>query len=345
VKLIIQIPCYNEEESLPEALSHLPRELPGVDTIEWLIINDGSKDRTVEVARAHGVDHIVDLPVNMGLAHGFMAGLHRALAEGADIIVNTDADNQYNAADIPKLIQPILDREAQFVIGDRPIPDIAHFSATKRFLQRFGSRVVQIVSRTKINDAPSGFRALHRDVALRINVFDNYTYTLESIIQAGLSDFRIVSVPIRVNGETRPSRLVKSIRDYVRRSISSILKAFFVYKPGKTFFLLGLLPALIGSALMLRWLILYFGGTERAHVPSLVAAAVLLIGALLFWVAGLLGELFAINRRLLQDIQYMLRRGGSAADIGSRLGVHTTREEQAQARKAGQWAPSDAPLQ
>jgi glycosyltransferase involved in cell wall biosynthesis len=330
VKLIIQIPCYNEEEALPEALSHLPRTLPGIDTIEWLIINDGSKDRTVEVARAHGVDHIVDLPVNMGLAHGFMAGLHRAIAEGADIIVNTDADNQYNAADIPKLIQPILDREAQFVIGDRPILEIEHFSATKRFLQRFGSRVVQIVSRTKINDAPSGFRALSRDAALRINVFDSYTYTLESIIQAGLSDFRIVSVPIRVNGETRPSRLVKSIRDYVRRSISSILKAFFVYKPGKSFFILGLFPALLGFILSMRWLVLYFGGTDRAHVPSLIVAAVLLLAGLIFWVAGLLGELFAINRRLLQDVQYMLRKQGGAADIGARLGVTTTEQ---QARK------------
>jgi glycosyltransferase involved in cell wall biosynthesis len=338
VKLIIQIPCYNEEESLPEALSHLPRELPGVDKIEWLIINDGSKDRTVEVARAHGVDHIVDLPVNMGLAHGFMAGLHRGIAEGADIIVNTDADNQYNAADIPKLIQPILDREAQFVIGDRPIVDIEHFSATKRFLQRFGSRVVQIVSRTKINDAPSGFRALSRDAALRINVFDSYTYTLESIIQAGLSDFRIVSVPIRVNGETRPSRLVKSIRDYVRRSISSILKAFFVYKPGKTFFLLGLMPALLGAILLMRWLLLYVAGTERAHVPSLVFAAVLLMAALLFWVAGLLGELFAINRRLLQDIQYMLRKQGGAAGMAERLGVRTTKQEESDR------APPDRPI-
>jgi glycosyltransferase involved in cell wall biosynthesis len=319
VKLIIQIPCYNEEEALPEALACLPRQVPGVDIVEWLIINDGSKDRTVEVAKAHGVDHIVDLPVNMGLAHGFMAGLHRALAEGADIIVNTDADNQYNADDIPKLIQPILNREAQYVIGARPIPDIEHFSRTKRFLQRLGSRVVQIVSRTDVADAPSGFRALHRDVALRINVFDNYTYTLESIIQAGLSDFRIVSVPIRVNGETRPSRLVKSIANYVRRSISSILKAVFVYKPGKTFFLLGLPLALLGAALALRWLFLYLGGTDRAHVPSLVAAAVLLLSALIFWVAGLLGELFAINRRLLQDIQYMHRQDRAARDTEDRL--------------------------
>jgi glycosyltransferase involved in cell wall biosynthesis len=327
LKLIIQIPCYNEEETLAETLAHLPRTLPGIDVIEWLVINDGSRDRTVEIALANGVDHIVDLPVNNGLAHAFVVGLQRALAEGADIVVNTDADNQYNAADIPKLIQPILDREAEFVIGDRPISEIAHFSAMKRFLQRFGSRVVKMVSGAKINDAPSGFRAMSREVALRINVFDSYTYTLESIIQAGLSDFRIVSVPIRVNGETRPSRLVRSIRDYVRRSVLSILKAFFVYKPGKTFFLLGLLPAVLGTGLMIRWLVLQIGGAEGTHVPSLVAAAVLLIGALLFWVAGLLGELFAINRRLLQDIQYMMRKQGAASDLGARLGVRTTRQQ------------------
>lgn len=312
MKLIIQIPCYNEEETLAETLSFLPRELPGVDVIEWLVINDGSRDRTVEVALANGVDHIVDLPVNMGLAHGFMAGLQRGLAEGADIIVNTDADNQYNAADIPALIQPILDRRAQFVIGDRPIPHIEHFSAAKRFLQGLGTRVVQIVSGTKVGDAPSGFRAISRDAALRINVFNGYTYTLESIIQAGLNDFRIVSVPIRVNGETRPSRLVRSIPDYVRRSMGAILKAFFIYKPGRTFFLLGIPPAAIGAILMLRWLGLYFAGTERAHVPSLVVAAVMLVVAALLWIAGLLGELFAINRRLLQDIQYMMRREASA---------------------------------
>ncbi len=308
VKLIIQIPCYNEEEHLAAALATLPRSLPGVDTVEWLVINDGSRDRTVEVARACGVDHIVDLPVNMGLAHAFMAGLDRALREGADIVVNTDADNQYDARDIPLLIQPILERRAQFVIGDRPIRHIEHFSRAKRVLQRLGSRVVQIVSDTKIGDAPSGFRALSREAALRMHVFGQYTYTLETIIQAGLSDMRIVSVPIRVNGETRPSRLVRSIPDYVRRSMGAILKTFFVYKPGRTFFLLGLPPAILGSLLALRWLILLFAGTERTHVPSLIAAAVLLILAALLWIAGLLGELFAINRRLLQDIQYRMRR-------------------------------------
>jgi glycosyltransferase involved in cell wall biosynthesis len=312
LKLIIQIPCFNEEATLGETLSHLPRRLPGVDRIEWLVINDGSTDRTLEAARAGGVDHIVDLPVNMGLAHAFAAGLARALSEGADIIVNTDADNQYNAADIPLLIAPILARRAQFVIGDRPIATIGHFSWAKRMLQRVGSRVVRLVSGARIMDAPSGFRALSREAALRINIFDSYTYTLESIIQAGLSNLRITSVPIRVNGETRPSRLVRSVPNYVRRSTGTIMRAFFTYAPGRTLFLMGLPLAVIGAILALRWLALYLGGTERAHVPSLVAGAVMLIVAALFWVAGLLAELLAINRRLLQDIQYMLRSRGGA---------------------------------
>ena len=312
LKVIIQIPCFNEEAVLADALRDLPRALDGVDVVEWLVINDGSTDRTVEVARAGGVDHIVDLPVNMGLAYGFSAGLARALAEKADIIVNTDADNQYNAADIPRLIAPILERRAQFVVGDRPIATIGHFSWTKRKLQWLGSSVVRLMSGADINDAPSGFRALSREAALRINIFDGYTYTLESIIQAGRSNIRIVSVPIRVNGETRPSKLVRSIGNYVRRSIGSILRAFFVYSPGRTFFYLGLPLAVAGAVLAGRWLVLFLQGSERTHVPSLVAGAVLLIVAALFWVAGLLGELFAINRRLLQDVQYMLRCQGGA---------------------------------
>jgi glycosyltransferase involved in cell wall biosynthesis len=308
MKVIIQLPCYNEEEALPTTLAALPRALAGVDSVEWLVVSDGSSDRTVEVALAHGVDHIVDLPLNMGLASAFTAGLARALAEGADIVVNTDADNQYDARDIPLLIAPILERRAEFVIGDRPIASIAHFSWVKRRLQHLGSWVVRAVSGTTVNDAPSGFRALSREAALRINVFDDYTYTIESIVQAGLSGMRITSVPIRVNGETRPSRLVKSIGGYILRVGGSILRTFFIYKPGRSFFLLSLTPAALGLFLAGRWLWLYYQGTPRTHVPSLVAAAVLLIIAVLFWVAGLLGEQFAINRRLLQDIQYMVRR-------------------------------------
>lgn len=308
MKLIIQIPCFNEEKALPEALAALPRQVPGVDRVEWLIVNDGSTDRTVEVARANGVDHIVDLPVNMGLARAFSAGLSRALAEGADIIVNTDADNQYDASGIPDLIRPILERRAQFVIGDRPIATIEHFSWFKRLLQRLGSGVVRRVSGTNVNDAPSGFRAISREAALRINIFDSYTYTLESIIQAGLTNMRITSVPIRVNGETRPSRLVRSIGDYVRRSIGSIVRSYFVYSPVRSFFFAGLPFFAVGSVLVLRWMVLYSMGSPRSHVPSLVAAGVALIIAFLLWLCGLLGQQFAINRLLLQDIQYMLRK-------------------------------------
>jgi hypothetical protein len=244
----------------------------------------------------------------MGLAHAFTVGLARALAEGADIVVNTDADNQYDARDIPLLIAPILERRAEFVIGDRPISAIAHFSWIKRRLQGLGSRVVRAVSGTKVNAAPSGFRALSREAALRINVFDDYTYTIESIVQAGLSGMRITSVPVRVNGATRPSRLVHSLGGYVLRVGGSILRTFFIYKPGRSFFLIGLTPASLGLFLAGRWLWLYYHGTLRTHVPSLVASAVLVIAAALFWVAGLLGEQLAINRRLLQDIQYMVRR-------------------------------------
>ncbi|OYW46181.1 MAG: glycosyl transferase [Sphingomonadales bacterium 32-68-7] len=311
-KLIIQVPCYNEEATIGETLGCLPRTLPGIGTIEWLVINDGSQDGTVAAARAAGVDHVLDLPVNQGLAGAFMAGLERCLELGADIIVNTDADNQYPAQDIPLLLAPILARRAQFVIGDRPIRNVEHFSWLKRQLQGLGSKVVRFASRTQVGDAPSGFRALSREAAMRIHIFDGYTYTLESIIQAGQSGIRIVSVPISDARETRPSRLMRSTSNYVMRSMATILRTFLVYRPGRSFFLLGLPPAVIGALLMLRWLALYLAGTDRAHVPSLIAAAVLLIMAFLLWLMGLIGELLAINRRLLQDIQYELRRGRSA---------------------------------
>lgn len=313
VTLIVQIPCYNEEATLPETLAALPRRLPGVDRIEWLIVNDGSTDRTVEVARAHGVDHVVDMPVHVGLARGFMAGLHRAVEAGADIIVNTDADNQYDAADIPKLIAPILERRAELVIGDRPIDTIRHFSPLKRLLQHIGSAVVRFVSKTRVGDAPSGFRALSREAALRLTVFDPYTYTLETIIEAGLSDMQILSVPIGVNGETRPSRLMKSKWGYIRRSVGSIARSFFVYKPVRTFLLLGGVAGVAGLVLVVRWIVLSLADVGGTHVPSLVAAAGLLMVAALTAMGGLLAELAAINRRLLQEILYLLRRNDADA--------------------------------
>lgn len=313
IRLVIQIPCFNEEETLPETLAALPRAIAGVDLIEVQIVNDGSTDRTVEVAREHGVDHIVDLPVNKGLSNAFMAGLENALAKDADIIVNLDADNQYNANDIPQLIAPILERRAECVIGDRPIATIAHFSYAKRLLQLLGSAVVRMASQTTVRDAPSGFRAISRDAALRLNSFDSYTYTLETIVQSGLSNIRIVSVPIGVNGETRPSRLIRSIPQYIWRSSKSILRTALVYAPGKFLFRLSLPLLVVGLILIGRWLWLTIDGTDRAHVPSLVAAAGLLLTSVMLWVAAITGEQMAINRRLLQDIQYRLRKNALPA--------------------------------
>ena len=318
LKLIIQIPCLNEEASLPEALSFLPRHVDGFDTVEWLVVNDGSTDGTVEAARRGGVDHIVDFPTNRGLAKAFVAGIERALEEGADVIVNTDADNQYNAADIPLLVRPILERRAQLVIGSRPIASIEHFSAVKKLLQRMGSRVVRFTSGADVADAPSGFRAISREASMRLNIFDSYTYTLEAIIQAGRSGVRIVSVPIRVNGETRPSRLVRSIPRYVVRSSLSILRSLFVYRPGQTFFAVGLLPFVVGAFLSLRWLVFYLDDSARSHVPSLIVAAVCLIAAFLCWLCALLGELNAINRKLLEDVQYQMRRNRFGPGSGER---------------------------
>ena len=311
-KLIIQIPCYNEEATLGLTLSELPRSLPGVKTIEWLVVNDGSHDRTVEVAQACGVDHVVDLKYNQGLAKGFMAGIEMALKAGADIIVNTDADNQYCAADIPKLIQPILDGTAEIVVGARPIQDIKDFSPTKKFLQKLGSWVVRVASKTDIPDAPSGFRAFSREAALQLNVFNEYTYTLETIIQAGQKGIAIAYVPIRTNGYLRPSRLVKSIPAYIQRSIITIIRIFMTYRPLQFFMLLGSIPFSAGFLLCLRWLILFWGiiGNDptKSRVPSLVLAAILILIGIQFWIFGLVADLMSVNRKLLEDVQLRLRR-------------------------------------
>ena len=307
-KLIIQIPCYNEEETLGITLATLPRELPGVDTVEWLIVNDGSTDRTVEVAQANGVDHIVNFRHNQGLAKAFLAGIEACLKADADIIVNTDADNQYCADDIPKLIEPILLGKAEIVVGARQIKQIKHFSPTKKFLQKFGSWVVRVASNTSILDAPSGFRAFSREAALRLNVFNDYTYTLETIIQSGQKGMAITSVPIRTNRYLRPSRLVKSIPSYVKRSLLTILRIFMTYKPLRFFVILGSIPFTLGSLLGIRWLILYFAGTPRAHVPSLILAAILILIGFQLWMFGLVADLMAVNRKILEDIQLRLRR-------------------------------------
>ena len=312
MKLIIQIPCYNEEGTLGLTLSELPRRLPGVDTVEWLIINDGSVDRTVEVAKACGVDHIVNFDHNQGLAKAFMAGIEASLKQGADIIVNTDADNQYCAADIPRLIDPIVRGEAEIVIGSRPIQEIKHFSPAKKLLQKLGSWVVRIASNTNIPDAPSGFRAISRNAALQMNVFSEYTYTLETIIQAGQKGILITAVPIRTNEFLRPSRLVKSIPAYIRRSILTIVRIFMTYKPLRFFALMGSVPFSVGFLLCLRWLLLYWGvfgdSPDKPRVPSLILAAILILIGFQLWMFGLIADLMAVNRKLLEDIQIKLRR-------------------------------------
>jgi glycosyltransferase involved in cell wall biosynthesis len=277
--------------------------------VEWLIVNDGSSDRTVEVALASGVDHVVSFARNQGLAHAFMAGLEASLKAGADIIVNTDADNQYCAADIPRLVEPILRGEADIVVGARPIRQIKHFSPTKKLLQGFGSWVVRLASKTNVVDAPSGFRAISREAALRLNVFNEYTYTLETIIQAGRQGMAIKSVPIRTNGYLRPSRLVKSIPSYVKRSLLTILRISMTYKPLRFFAVLGSIPFSMGFLLGIRWLILFFleNGT-RSRAPSLILAAILILIGFQLWMFGLVADLMAVNRKVLEDIQLRLRR-------------------------------------
>jgi len=314
-KLIIQIPCYNEEATLGVALKALPREVEGFDQVEWLIINDGSEDRTVEVAKEHGVDHIVDLGGHLGLAKGFMAGLDACLHAGADVIVNTDADNQYEALDIPKLVAPVLAGKAEIVVGERPITEIEHFSPIKKVLQRIGSWVVRVASNTDIPDAPSGFRAISRNAAMQLNVFNQYTYTLETIIQAGQKGMAITSVPIRTNPFLRPSRLMKSIPAYIRRSIFVILRIFMTYKPMRFFSWLGALPFALGMILMGRWLWLFLDDPTRGRVPSLILAAILVLIGVQFFIFGLVADVIAVNRALLEDVQVRIRRLGYDAEL------------------------------
>lgn len=307
-KLIIQIPCYNEEATLAVTLGELPRQLPRIDKIEWLIINDGSTDGTVEVAKECGVDHIVNFARNQGLAKAFMAGIEASLKAGADIIVNTDADNQYCASDIPNLILPILLGQADIVVGTRPIDEIKHFSPIKKLLQKLGSWVVRVASNTDIPDAPSGFRAIGREAAMQLNVFNRYTYTLEMIIQVGQKGMGITSVPVRTNGYLRPSRLVKSIPSYVQRSILTILRIFMLYKPLRFFTFLGTIPFTAGVLLGIRWLLFFFANYEKPRVPTLILAAILILIGFQLWMLGLVADLIATNRRILEDIQRRTRR-------------------------------------
>jgi len=308
LKLIIQIPCLNEAETLAITLADLPREVPGFDTVEWLIIDDGSRDETVEVAKANGVDHVVTHARNQGLARAFMTGLDACLRLGADVIVNTDADNQYNADDIPNLTAPIIAHRADIVVGARPIESIEHFSRIKKLLQKLGSWVVRMASNTDIPDAPSGFRAMTRDAAMRFNVFNSYTYTLETIIQAGQKNMSIVVVPIKVNGDLRPSRLLKSIPSYIKRSIVTIVRIFVVYRPFRFFMSIGLVLFGLGTLLGIRFLVLMYLDSSSGHVQSLILASILLGMGFQTMVIAFIADLTGVNRKLLEDVQYRIRK-------------------------------------
>ena len=308
VKLIIQIPCFEEERTLPTALAALPRELPGVDAVEWLVIDDGSRDRTVEVARANGVDHVVRLTNNRGLAAAFQAGLDACLKLGADMIVNTDADNQYHAGDIPKLVAPIVAGEADMVIGDRKTDTIEHFSPAKKRLQRLGSAVVRRASGTRVPDTTSGFRAYNREAALQLQVVSKFTYTLESIIQAGKMLVAVDHVPIRTNEMTRESRLFPSTSAYVRRNAVSIFRIYTLYEPLRVFLAAAALVAVVSAAIWARFLWFLFAGEGSGHIQSLILGATLFIVAAQLAALGVVGDILASSRVLQQRILERVRR-------------------------------------
>lgn len=316
MKLVIQIPCLNEEATLPGTFADLPRRLPGVDVIEVLVIDDGSTDRTSEVARSLGVSRVVRFPARRGLARGFEAGLREALAMGADVVVNTDADNQYRGEDIAKLVEPILAGRADMVVGARPIGEIEHFSPLKKLLQRLGSGVVRALSRTDVPDATSGFRAYSREAALRLTVLTDFTYTLETLIQAGQKGLTIAHVPIRTNAKTRESRLFRSMRSYILRSLGTMFRVWVLYQPLRFFLSIAAVVGAVSLALFARFAWLYFtveGPT--GHVQSLLVAGVLAIIAMLVAALGVLGDLIAMNRRLLDEI-VVRERERSARDSG-----------------------------
>jgi glycosyltransferase involved in cell wall biosynthesis len=320
LKLIIQIPCYNEEKDLPTTLAHLPRTIAGVAVVEWLVIDDGSADNTVSVAQQHGVDHIVRHTSNKGLAAAFQTGLDACLKLGADIIVNTDADNQYPGEYIPALIEPIVQGKADMVIADRQVDKIPHFSPIKKRLQHFGSSVVRYVSGTDVPDAPSGFRALSRETALRVNVMTGYTYTLETIIQAGKRNLTVTHIPIQVNPKTRESRLIRNIPDYVRRSATTILRLFVLYEPLRIFTWIAVPFLVVGVGLWLRFGVLWLmGESERgANIQSVVVGAAALIIALLIYMMGIIGDLIAINRRLQEETLYYVKRVSLSTEMSER---------------------------
>jgi len=303
VKLVIQVPCLNEEQSLPTTFADLPRSLPGVDQIEVLVIDDGSSDRTSEVARSLGVHRVVRFPARRGLARAFEAGLREALAMGADIIVNTDADNQYQGQDIGKLIAPILDRRADMVVGTRPIGQIEHFSPLKKLLQRLGSGVVRTLSQNDVPDATSGFRAYSREAALKLTVLTGFTYTLETLIQAGQKNITIAHVPIRTNGMLRESRLFKGMRSYIQRSLGTMFRVYVLYQPLRFFWTISGLFMLGSLGLFARFAYFWMlSPSQPGHIQSVIVAGALAVIAVLIAALGVIADLIAMNRRLLEEV-------------------------------------------
>ncbi|MGD0200812.1 MAG: glycosyltransferase family 2 protein [Bryobacteraceae bacterium] len=307
-KLIVQIPCYNEAATLPETLAALPRQIPGIDRIEILIIDDGSKDGTVEVARAAGVHHIVRFPRNLGLAAAFTAGLEECLRQGADIIVNTDADNQYEAKDICRLVEPLLAGRAEIVVGDRQVKHLQNFSPLKRRLQAVGSWVIGRASGLDTPDATSGFRAFTREAALRTFVVSGYSYTLETLIQAGARHATVEYVPVSINPQTRPSRLMRSVPHYIRKSAATILRVYTMYRALRVFLAMGIGMILLGMIPGIRFLYLMLVGQRVGHVQSLILAAILIIVGFQVTLIGLLADLLSCNRKLLEELIYRVRK-------------------------------------
>ncbi len=322
MKLIIQIPCYNEAQTLSATIQALPRQLSAVGQIEYLVIDDGSQDNTAEIAQQAGVDHVIHLPRHMGLAFGFLTGLEACLKHGADIIVNTDADNQYNAEDIQQLINPIVQGQADIVVGDRGVATLSNFSPMKRFLQRMGSWIVAQASGIKIPDATSGFRALSREAALRTLVLSEYTYTLETLIQAGARHMAVAYVPVRVNPQTRPSRLVRSTPDYLVNSARTIVRSYTMYRPLRVFSLVSMLLLASGLVLAIRFLIFYLLGQGSGHVQSLILAAILLIIGFQTLLIGLVADVIGFNRIILEEILYRLRRQELAEKDAANTSLH-----------------------
>ncbi len=315
MKLVIQIPCYNEEHTLPLTIRDLPTQIPGIDEIEWLVIDDGSQDRTAEVARELGVHHLVRFPCNRGLARAFQAGLDAALAAGADIIVNTDADNQYRGEDIVHLVRPILDGCADIVVGDRGVASVPHFSPLKRWLQQVGSWTVQLAAGIRVPDAASGFRAFSREAALRLTIVSDYSYTLETLIQAGARRMAVVYVPVRPNPQTRQSRLIRSLPHYLLQSAATIIRAYAMYQPMRVFLTIGSLVFLAGVVLGLRFVYFWLQSRGGGHIQSLILAAVLIIVGFQTALIGLMADLVGFNRRLLDDLMYRVRRKSLDQDL------------------------------